>query len=300
MSFTRIDKDMEIIQALDDEPNDVGGLEADELKAKFDEGGIALKEWANETLLEELEASTASGSIGVDTITGLGTYSNLQLALQAIYDQISSMAEASIPNGSVTTVKLRDLCVTSGKIADSSVSTDKIASGAATTDKIASGAVTTAKLAELCVTAAKIASYAVTAEKIQASAVTSDKIALAAVLTNRLADLAVTTAKIANSAVTAAKIADDSVTQLYSSTLTVAGWTGSSAPYTQAITFSCDTVGEAPLIDLVASDSYATAETEEEDWGLIYKASAEDNVVTFYAIEKPSVALNFNLRAVMK
>lgn len=46
---------MNIIAKLPDEPNDVGGLTAEELKGKFDEGGVALKEFINETLLPALE-----------------------------------------------------------------------------------------------------------------------------------------------------------------------------------------------------------------------------------------------------
>lgn len=55
MSIERLTKDMNIIAKLPDEPNDVGGLTADELKGKFDEGGVALKEFINETLLPALE-----------------------------------------------------------------------------------------------------------------------------------------------------------------------------------------------------------------------------------------------------
>ena len=45
MALARFEKDMAIISALDDEPNDVGGLTAAELKAKFDEGGQAIKQF---------------------------------------------------------------------------------------------------------------------------------------------------------------------------------------------------------------------------------------------------------------
>lgn len=58
MDIQPISKDMNIIAALDDEPNDVGGLTAAELKAKFDEGGVALKAYINETLLPALIAFT--------------------------------------------------------------------------------------------------------------------------------------------------------------------------------------------------------------------------------------------------
>lgn len=54
MALSKFDKDMQIIQALDDEPNDVGGLTSAELKAKFDEGGEAVKQYINETLTAEV------------------------------------------------------------------------------------------------------------------------------------------------------------------------------------------------------------------------------------------------------
>ena len=49
--ITNFLKDMDIIAALDDQPNDVGGLTAAELKAKFDEGGKAIQSYINDTLI---------------------------------------------------------------------------------------------------------------------------------------------------------------------------------------------------------------------------------------------------------
>ena len=46
-----LDDDLNIIQKLDDEPNDVGGLTSAELKAKFDESGNIIKKYINETLI---------------------------------------------------------------------------------------------------------------------------------------------------------------------------------------------------------------------------------------------------------
>lgn len=66
MALTKFEKDMVIIQKLDDEPNDVGGLTAAELKAKFDEGGEAIKEYINETLVPELD-SGFDGSVPTST-----------------------------------------------------------------------------------------------------------------------------------------------------------------------------------------------------------------------------------------
>lgn len=64
MALTEFTKDMAIIQKLEDEPNDVGGLTAAQLKGKFDEGGTALKEYINGTLLPQLAADTAAEALG--------------------------------------------------------------------------------------------------------------------------------------------------------------------------------------------------------------------------------------------
>lgn len=53
-------EDMNIIAKLDDEPNDVGGLTAAELKAEFDKGGNIIKKYLNETLVPEILASDAT------------------------------------------------------------------------------------------------------------------------------------------------------------------------------------------------------------------------------------------------
>jgi len=50
------DDDLEIIQKLDDEPNDVGGLTAAELKAEFDKGNLSAQKYINETLIPAIIA----------------------------------------------------------------------------------------------------------------------------------------------------------------------------------------------------------------------------------------------------
>lgn len=61
MSLEKLNKDLNIVQKLDDEPNDVGGLSAAELKKKFDEGSLTIQEYINATLLPALE------TLGVET-----------------------------------------------------------------------------------------------------------------------------------------------------------------------------------------------------------------------------------------
>lgn len=61
MSLKKLNEDLNIVQKLDDEPNDVGGLSAAELKKKFDEGSLTIQEYINATLLPALE------TLGVET-----------------------------------------------------------------------------------------------------------------------------------------------------------------------------------------------------------------------------------------
>lgn len=52
--------DLNIIQKLDDEPNDVGGLTSAQLKAKFDEAGNTIKTYINDTLIPAILTDDAT------------------------------------------------------------------------------------------------------------------------------------------------------------------------------------------------------------------------------------------------
>lgn len=96
MAFTELTDDLDIIQALDDQPNDVGGLTAEQLKAKFDEAANAIKDFINDSLIAELEATTNGSSgadnIGATAISGLtgGTVQALLEALKTYVDTITA------------------------------------------------------------------------------------------------------------------------------------------------------------------------------------------------------------------
>lgn len=210
MAIPRLNDDMNIIQKLDDRPNDVGGLTAAGLKAKFDEGIGVIKDWLNNTLLPYLEGGNAANQLGVDTIPGLSA-TTVQEALEEIMENIQIASVENLVDGSVTTEKLADLAVTAAKIAADAVTEAHISDGAVTEDKLSDGAVTAGKLAALAVTTAALANLAVTAEKIANGAVTTEKIAPAAVDNTKLAAGAVVTSKIDNAAVTLDKLANNSV-----------------------------------------------------------------------------------------
>lgn len=113
MAIEKFEKDMKIIYPLDDYPNDAQGLTSEELKAKFDEGGEALKEYINTVLLPALIARNLgferSDNVPADTI---------QEAIENLFGQIRNTAVGTIPNGAVTTEKIADASVTMGKLAD--------------------------------------------------------------------------------------------------------------------------------------------------------------------------------------
>lgn len=94
MALTEFTKDMGIIAKLDDEPNDVGGLTAAQLKDKFDEGGVALKQYINETLLPELTADTAAAQLGAQLN---GESMSVQGALDEL--RVAAVKSGNVPVG---------------------------------------------------------------------------------------------------------------------------------------------------------------------------------------------------------
>jgi hypothetical protein len=218
MSLPQLTTDLNIIQALDDEPNDVGGLSSAQLKAKFDEAVGYIKTYLNDTLLPYLESVSGAGDIGITTVSGIQAATNVQDALAALEANIEGVTQGAVADNSINTVKLVDSSITNAKLADNSVSTVKLQDDAVTNAKMANnavdtaelvdGAVTTAKLADGAVTTVKLADGAVTTAKVAAGAISNSKLANSSVVADNIAANAVTTAKILNGAVTNEKIAE--------------------------------------------------------------------------------------------
>lgn len=127
MGFTEFTKDMAIIAALDNEPNDVGGLTAQELKSKFDEAGMALRDYLNGVLLRELEGSLAAEKLGA---VRDGVEMTVQSALDALRADMEALVMGSVPDGSLGEEKLQDAAVTAEKLADSAVEPRHLAADA--------------------------------------------------------------------------------------------------------------------------------------------------------------------------
>ncbi len=141
MALPTCNEDMNIISKLDDEPNDVGGLSAASLKAKFDLAGNLLKKALND-LVAALGGESAAKCIGF-VATEAVNKTNVQEAIENVQAQIAD--------------------VTQGGIADGAVTTDKLADGAVTTEKIANGAVTYHQIANETIGSPELANNAVAA-----------------------------------------------------------------------------------------------------------------------------------------
>ena len=101
MALPEFTTDLNIIQQLADEPNDVDGLSAQDLKKKFDEAGLTIQKWINETLLPALIAS----NLGFTKTTEIPE-ETVQAAIVNVQAQVKNMAIGAVPNGSVNYLKL--------------------------------------------------------------------------------------------------------------------------------------------------------------------------------------------------
>lgn len=86
----------------------------------------------------------------------------------------------------------------------------------------------------------------------------------------------------------------------YTATLTVAGWTGTAAPYTQEATVAGILASDTPFVDVDMS-GLTTADdmtAVQDAFGLILKATAGAGKITFTASDKPDVALTVKIKVV--
>lgn len=221
MALPTCNEDMNIISKLDDEPNDVGGLSAASLKAKFDLAGNLLKKALND-LVAALGENAAAKNIGFTPTTAVNK-TNVQDAIENVQSQIAGVSQAGIADGAVTAQKIADGAVgtaaiaddaiTTGKLAMSAVGTDAIKWGAVDTYRLKDRAVTEAKLSNGAVTKSKIGYYAVEERHIKSYAVTGDKIANHTIGSGKIGERAIVTSALCDKAVTTEKLATKCVTK---------------------------------------------------------------------------------------
>lgn len=110
----------------------------------------------------------------------------------------------------------------------------------------------------------------------------------------------IVTENLADNVVTAPKIANGAVSQTFTATITVAGWTGDAAPYTNDVTVTGLAADDNPFVDMIASSTFETAETEIEAFANIYRMVTAENKLTVYAAEKPTVDIAIQIKVVRK
>ena len=70
MAITPLSDNLNIISALADEPNDVTGLTAAQLKAKYDEAGNKIKTYLNDTMSPDIAADIAAAVAAAEIQSG--------------------------------------------------------------------------------------------------------------------------------------------------------------------------------------------------------------------------------------
>ena len=211
MALPTCNEDMNIISKLDDEPNDVGGLSAASLKAKFDLAGNLLKKALND-LVAALGNNAAAKNIGFAPTTAVNK-TNVQDAIENVQSQIAGVSQAGIADGAVTAAKIADGAVDTNAIKLGAVDTYRLKDAAVEESKIASGAVTRGKIDYDAVEGHNIVDNAVTGDKIAYYTIGSRNIGERAIVTSALVDKAVTAEKIAAGAVTNEKVGDKALVE---------------------------------------------------------------------------------------
>ncbi len=101
MSIPNLNKDLAVVQKLNDLPNSTDGLTAAQLKAKFDEAGLEIQSWINNTLIPALKAANIPFE-GSDQLAA----SDVQAAITLVHSQIRDASSGTIVDGAVTKEKL--------------------------------------------------------------------------------------------------------------------------------------------------------------------------------------------------
>ena len=73
-------------------------------------------------------------------------------------------------------------------------------------------------------------------------------------------------------------------------------WSGSAAPYTQAVTVSGILESDVPILDIITTTS--GYEDEEKAWSNIFKALTSADTITFYAKNKTTTSVTVQAKVI--
>lgn len=205
----------------------------------------------------------------------------------------SDIHYADIENGSVTTIKIADQAVTIDKLhpnvnpeslgaADREHNHDDLYYGVIEIDE---------KIDNI--------NKAIAAEGKKAADALDAFKADGAIGEDNLGTNAVVTPKIKDGNVTFEKLADNAVSQIFTAAIGTE-WTGEAAPYTQEIDVTGILAADKPIIGVVYSDVYETAEAQKDAWNLIYRIKTEAGKIVVYASDKTKTEIPVQLMCVRK
>lgn len=75
-------------------------------------------------------------------------------------------------------------------------------------------------------------------------------------------------------------------------------WTGSAAPYSKSVTVTGLTASDTPIVDVVLSSTYATAQTQLENFSKIFRAVTGANTLTLYSNAKTTGTITLQIKVV--
>lgn len=167
------------------------------------DGSFTAIEWTQGPHFIKTEIDPAGGT--AYSITSTSELLSVPYALTAGYALNASNA-GSIPNNSVTSVKIADGAIVTADLADMAVNSAKIQDGSITTTDLAGDIITTHKIVDGTIVTADLADQTVSTSKLGNLAVSTEKIQNGAILTDKLANSAVTAPKISSMGASAGQI----------------------------------------------------------------------------------------------
>lgn len=96
LNLTKLTANVNNIQALSDRPNTADGITAQQLKEKFDKAGADIKDWANNTLIEELETYINQLKSAVENVEDLA--GGLDTRVDTIEDNYVQTSDSRLSN----------------------------------------------------------------------------------------------------------------------------------------------------------------------------------------------------------
>lgn len=101
MAIAKFTDNVKVHENLPDQPNDIDGYSAEQIKELFDRPGVLIKQWINEVLLPGLKAS----NLAFSPVSGINA-KTVQEAIENVQRQASEAVSGSIPEASISKEKL--------------------------------------------------------------------------------------------------------------------------------------------------------------------------------------------------